>query len=358
MGNARLSMKANLPREAASGTAEPLECGDSSPLLAGDLSPSHLVKRTILEQASSLDESSHRSARRCLADKSAKRKKRRRVAALQTATGAFSVVFIQVLTLALSLFACAALAHVQLLVPLEQEGQVAPAGVCQLDLRLLEHASRDGPALAMGQPRQLGVLVNSKKTSLIENVKPKPSGGQPAYTAEFKMKEPGAHVFYLEPAPYWEPAEQVMGTHFAKVIVNSCDAKLPTESEMGWENWEGWDKLVGFPVEIEPLVQCTSLWTGSAFTGIVRVNGKPAPRCRVEVESLNDRGALKLPDNSFLTQILKTNAKGEFTFVPPRAGWWALTAIPEIRKTARNPEGKKVKAELGGVLWIRCVDMK
>ena len=351
-------MRANRQREGDCGAAKPLECGDSSPLLAGDLSPSHLVKRTILEQASSQDGSSHRCARRCLADKSAKLKKRRQVAALQSATGAFSVVFRQVLMLALSLFACAASAHVQLLVPVEHDGQVAPTGLCLLDLRLLEHASRNGPALAMGQPRQLGVLVNRKKASLIEHVKRKQSGGQPAYTAEFKMKEAGAHVFYLEPAVYWEPAEQVMVTHFAKVIVNSCDAKLPTESEMGWENWEGWDKLVGFPVEIEPLVQCTSLWTGSAFTGIVRVNGKPAPRCRVEVEYLNDRGALRLPDNSFLTQISKTNSRGEFTFVPPRAGWWSLTAIPEIRKTARNPEGKKVKAELGGVLWIRCVDMK
>ena len=252
--------------------------------------------------------------------------------------------------LGIGLCAGPASAHVQLLIPLEQEGQVAPAGVCQLDLRLLEHASRNGPALAMGQPQQLGVLVNSKKTSLIENVKPRPFGGQTAFTAEFKMKEAGAHVFYLEPAGYWEPAEQVMVTHFTKVIVNSCDAKLPTDSEMGWENWEGWDTLVGFPVEIEPLVQCTSLWTGSAFTGIVRVNGKPAPRCRVEVEYLNDRGALRLPDNSFLTQISKTNSRGEFTFVPPRAGWWSLTAIPETRKIARNPEGKKVKAELGGVL--------
>jgi len=127
---------------------------------------------------------------------------------------------------------------------------------------------------------------------------------------------------------------------------------------MGWENWEGWDTLVGFPVEIEPTVQCTSLWTGSAFTGIVRVKGKPAPNCRVEVEYLNDQGAVKPPDNSYLTHILKTNSKGEFTFVPIRAGWWALTAIPETKETARSPGGKKVEAELGGVLWIRCVDMK
>ena len=248
--------------------------------------------------------------------------------------------------------------HVQVLVPLEREGHIAPAGVCGFDLRLLEHASQNGPALAMGRPRQFGVLVNHKQCNLVDRLKEKASGGQPAYAAEFTMQQAGAHVVYLEPAPYWEPAEQVMVTHFAKVIVNSCDARLPTDSAMGWENWEGWDTLVGLPVEIEPLVQCTSLWTGSAFTGIVRVKGKPAPRCRVEVEYLNDQGALKLPDNSFLTQILKTNPKGEFTFVPPRAGWWALTAIPESKQMTRSPEGKKVKAELGGVLWIRCADMK
>ncbi len=260
--------------------------------------------------------------------------------------------------LGITLFASLASAHVQMLVPAERDGRLAPDGVCQLDLRLLEHASQNGPALAMGQPRQLGVLVNHKKTSLLDKVRPRMSGGQPAFAAEFKMNEAGAHVFYLEPAPYWEPAEQVMVTHFAKLIVNSCDARLPTDSAMGWENWEGWDTLVGLPVEIEPLVQCTSLWTGSAFTGIVRVNGKPAPRCRVEIEYLSDKGALKLPDNSFLTQILKTDSKGEFIFVPLRAGWWALTAIPDSKQMTRSPEGRKVKAELGGVLWIRCVDIK
>ena len=32
--------------------------------------------------------------------------------------------------------------------------------------------------------------------------------------------------------------------------------------------------------------------------------------------------------------------------------------VPETKETARSPDGKKVEAELGGVLWIRCVDMK
>jgi hypothetical protein len=62
-----------------------LECGDSSPLSAGDLSPSKALERTILERMADLDGFSRRSARRCLADESAKRKKRRQVAALQGA---------------------------------------------------------------------------------------------------------------------------------------------------------------------------------------------------------------------------------------------------------------------------------
>lgn len=262
------------------------------------------------------------------------------------------------LIVGLTLCASAARAHVQVLVPVDSDGDAQPGAGCTLNLRFVQHAAQNGPALPMGQPLQFGVVVNNKKTSLTELLKPKQAGGQPAFTAKYTLKEAGAHVFYLQPAPYWEPDEQVMVTHYTKLIVNSVGAKLPTESHMGWENWEGWDALVGLPVEIEPRVQCTSLWTGSAFTGIVRVKGKPAPNCRVEVEYLNDHGTVTMPDNSYLTHILKTNVKGEFIYVPVRAGWWALTAIPETKETARSPDGKKVEAELGGVLWIRCVDMK
>ena len=67
---------------------------------------------------------------------------------------------------------------------------------------------------------------------------------------------------------------------------------------------------------------------------------------------------IELLTRGYLYKEIADNPKGEFTFVPPRAGWWALTAIPESKQMTRSPEGKKVKAELGGVLWIRCADMK
>ena len=55
--------------------------------------------------------------------------------------------------------------------------------------------------------------------------------------------------------------------HYTKVVVNAMGAE------------EGWDTLVGFPVEIEPLVRPYGLWTGNAFRGIVKKHGEPVPFC-------------------------------------------------------------------------------
>ena len=79
--------------------AKPLECGDSSPLSAGDLSPSNKVGWTILEKMLAAGVLSRRSARCCLADQSAKQRKRRQVAALQSPAGACFAVFQHALTL-------------------------------------------------------------------------------------------------------------------------------------------------------------------------------------------------------------------------------------------------------------------
>ena len=100
------------------------------------------------------------------------------------------------------------------------------------------------------------------------------------------------------------------------------------------------------------------MWTNSVFRGIVRVNGKPAPLCRIEVEYLNSGHTLKTPNNAYVTQILKANQDGEFAFVPVKAGWWALTAVPETHQTTKSPNGDDVANELGGVLWIRCIDIE
>jgi cobalt/nickel transport protein len=115
--------------------------------------------------------------------------------------------------------------------------------------------------------------------------------------------------------------------------------------------------MVGFPVEIEPLVRPFGLWTGNAFTGIVRKNGVPAAFAEVEVEWRND-GSVEAPAAPFITQIVKTDPNGVFTYVMPRAGWWAFAALLPGDETMTNPDGDKVAVETGAVLWVKTTDMK
>ena len=83
-------------------------------------------------------------------------------------------------------------------------------------------------------------------------------------------------MFYVEPEPYWEPAEGKYIVHHAKVVVDAG------------ATGKDWDAMVGAPVEIEPLVRPTGLWTGNLFQGIVRKDGKPVPFAEIEVEYMND----------------------------------------------------------------------
>jgi len=251
-----------------------------------------------------------------------------------------------------------ALGHVQLMVPNNSTMDSQKGAMRKIDIRFVEHASLNGPLLPMGKPEQYGVLVNGKKYDLNESLKAIKEDDKIRYTSTFKIKEAGAHVMYLEPAPYWEAAEQVMVTHYTKVIFNSCGVDIETESHLGWENWEGWHQMVGFPVEIEPLVNCTALWTGSVFRGVVYLNNKPVAFSRIEVEYYNENLDLKQTNKSYITQIIKTDAHGQFSFTLLKEGWWAFTAIPESNEVTENPDGEEVGAEMGGTLIIRANDMK
>lgn len=152
-------------------------------------------------------------------------------------------------------------------------------------------------------------------------------------------------MFFLEPAPYWEPAERKMILHYTKVVVDGLGAG------------EGWDGLVGFPVEIEPLVRPYGLWTGNVFRGIVKHQGKPVPFARIEVEFYNEGLRVAVPSEAFVTQVIKADSSGAFTYAMPTAGWWSFAALVDGEPT-RNPDGKMVATELGGLIWVRTVDMK
>jgi len=236
------------------------------------------------------------------------------------------------------------LAHFQELIP--QTDILAEDGDRSVRLDIaFTHPMERGPVMEMGPPVQFGVLAGGRRQDLRAALKPVRKGdGRTAFEAGYKASAPGDLVFFLEPAPYWEAAEGKAIIHYTKVVVD-------------FGSGGGWDRLVGLPVEIEPLVRPYGLWTGNAFRGIVRKAGKPVPFAEIEVEWRND-GSVRAPSDPFVTQVVKADAAGQFTYVMPRAGWWGFAALVDGGRTGKGPDGKPVPLELGGLMWVKTVDMK
>ena len=72
----------------------------------------------------------------------------------------------------------------------------------------------------------------------------------------------------------------------------------------------------------------------------------------------NEGRAVKIPNDAFATQVVKADAGGVFAYSVPRAGWWGFAALVPGQEKMKAPNGKLVDVELGGVIWVRAVDMK
>ncbi|BAE53138.1 DUF4198 domain-containing protein [Paramagnetospirillum magneticum] len=249
-----------------------------------------------------------------------------------------------------SLIACAlgwlptmADAHFQELIPsADIVGEQGPRDI-RLDLAFT-HPMEQGPVMEMAPPMRFGVMAGGKTRDLKPTLAAAKRGDKTVFGAGFSLDQPGDYVFFVEPAPYWEKAEGKWIIHYTKVVVDFAGGG-------------GWDKPVGLPVEIEPLVRPYGLWTGNLFRGIVRRNGKALPFAEIEVEWRND-GSVKAPSDPFITQVIKADASGQFAYAMPRAGWWGFAALVESDMPAKSPAGKPAKTELGGLIWVRAQDMK
>ena len=252
-----------------------------------------------------------------------------------------------ILATAFSFFSTASFAeaHFLELIPSQDIVTDHKNSTLQFDIRF-SHPMENGPVMNMDDPVQFIVLHNGRQTDLKKTLHANKIDGKNAYTATFKIKEPGDHVFGFEPAPYWEPSEQKMIIHYTKVVVNGFGAE------------EGWDEPLRFPVEIDPLVRPYGLWTGNTFRGVVKKNGRPVPFTAIEVEYLNNENLVEIPADPFITQVLMSDINGVFTYTMPRSGWWGFAALVEGDELVESPEGNRVEVELGGLLWVKCIDMK
>jgi len=209
--------------------------------------------------------------------------------------------------------------------------------------------------MEMVLPKRFGVLHGGKTTDLLDSLKeakgksPDQSNEYTFWKTEFKIKRPGDYTFFVQPQPYWEPAEDLFIVHYTKVCVNA----------LGLE--EGWDEPVGLETEIIPLTRPYGLWTGNLFTGQVLLNGKPVPNAEVEVEYLNETpGNISLivpPADPYVTQVVKADGNGVFSYAIPKAGWWGFSALNEASwKLKQGGEEKGV--EIGAVYWVKTRDMR
>jgi len=199
----------------------------------------------------------------------------------------------------------------------------------------------EGIGMDLARPRRFCVVANGETTDIGPTLTATTVMGRPAWSAAYPVKRPGVYTFYMEPEPYWESAEDVFIIHYTKTVVTA------------FGDDEGWDAEIGLKTEIVPLCKPFGLYAGNVFQGIVKFNGRPVPHAVVEVEFYNKDRKAAAPTDTMITQTLKADSNGVFTYAAPRAGWWGFAALSEADFRLASASGEEKSVELGAVIWVK-----
>lgn len=194
--------------------------------------------------------------------------------------------------------------------------------------------------MELAQPKVVKVMANGQHVDLAQQLVPAKVMDHPAWKIDYAVKRPGIYVFYMEPQPYWEPAEDCFIIHHTKTVVTA------------FGDDEGWDAEVGLKTEIVPLSKPFGLYAGNIFQGVVKLDGKPVPYSEVEVEFYNQHRKAVAPTDYMVTQTIKADGNGVFTFAVPAAGWWGFAALNTSDQKIKY-QGKDKDVELGAVIWVK-----
>ncbi len=241
-----------------------------------------------------------------------------------------------VLASAFCLFAAPALAHFGMVIPSDPviEDQKGAA----IEVQLSFSHPMEGQGMQLAKPA-VRVFSEGKAQDVSGSLQPARVMDHDAWKLPFQFKKPGVYQFIMEPEPYWEPAEDCFIIHCTKAIV----------SAFGEE--EGWDEPAGLKTEIVPLTRPFGNYAGNVFQGQVLLDGKPAPGTEVEIEFYNRDGRYEAPNGALVTQVVKADANGVFTYGVPFAGWWGFAALNTSAEKIDH-EGTPKDVELGAVLWV------
>ena len=230
-------------------------------------------------------------------------------------------------------------AHFGMIIPSDE--MVMKGESNNVSLQLMFWHPFENVGMELARPAKFGVVANSVKTDLLQTLISQKVDGYTTWKTNYRIKRPGIYVFYMEPQPYWEPAEDSYIVHYTKTVVAAYGED------------EGWSEPIGLRTEIVTLSRPFGLYAGNVFQGVVMVNGMPVPHTEVEVEYFNLGESYSAPTDYMVTQTIKADSSGVFTYAVPKAGWWGFAALSTDN---RQIEGKDV--EIGAVLWVNFYEMK
>lgn len=229
-------------------------------------------------------------------------------------------------------------------------GMIIPSDsmIMQDDKRVVELAlSFSHPFEMVGmdlvKPKAFKVFAGGKTQDLSGSLAKTQVMGRSAWKAAYPIKRPGVYMFYMEPVPYWEPAEDSFIIHYTKTVVTA------------FGDDEGWDEEIGLRTEIAPLSKPFGLYAGNIFQGIVKLNGKPRPFAEVEVEYYNIDKKYTAPTEYMIAQTIKADENGVFTYAAPKAGWWGFAAL-SLADFKLKHNGVDKDVEIGAVIWVKFHD--
>ena len=233
----------------------------------------------------------------------------------------------------------AASAHFGMIIPSDE--MIMQGDSANISLHLMFWHPFEGHGMELVKPTRFGVVAKGSEQDLLNTLNQQKIKGHTTWKTTYTIRRPGLYVFYMEPEPYWEPAEDSYIIHYTKTVVAAYGQDA------------GWDEPIGLKTEIVPLSKPFGLYEGNVFQGMVMLKGKPVPGAEVEIEYFNEEGKYSAPTDYMITQTIKCDPNGVFTYAVPKAGWWGFAAL--------NTDDRKIKGknvEIGAVLWVNFHEMK
>lgn len=230
-----------------------------------------------------------------------------------------------------------ALAHYGMIIPNDPMISQEDGRSLSLTMSFSHPFELDG--MTLEKPAAFTVTHEGQTTDILSSLEGATVMDEQGYTLDFPLERPGTYIFAMEPKPYWEPAEDAFIIHYTKTYVTA------------YGDDEGWDAELGLKTEIVPLSKPFGLWEHNVFQGIVKIDGTPVPYAEVEVEFFNNGAGATAPDELMITQTVKADADGVFTYAAPSDGWWGFAALNTADYTLPQ-DGEDKAVELGAVLWV------